>query len=442
VLALLQDIYRAAVLGADPAAATEAAMQTLPLEPHRRVFLIAIGKAAHGMASASVKALRERGIEPAGGVVVGAHGEQAPHILMTAVTGEHPMPGPNSFRAADRIGELVNMLDADDQIVVLLSGGGSALVGAPVPGCEGGDLIRLNEILLGSGADVTVMNAVRKRYSRWAGGRLALALSPCRVQVLIVSDVPNDDPTFVASGPCAADPLYGRDLRQLLEEHDLLRQLPPRCLAYLEKVERGEEPETPKPGEECFGTVTTKVILGNPHALRAAAAQATSLGVMPCAISRDPLVGDAAMTARDLVDALVRFREDGLLGVRDPGKWAGVLWGGETTVRLDVDSGGSGGRCQELALAAAKALKDAGGFARGIAILAAGTDGRDGPTDAAGAIVDATTWDRIVAAGRDPAADLAGHNAFHALDSVGALLRTGHSGTNVRDVVVGIVTRG
>jgi len=436
---LLEDIYRAAVLGADPAAATEQAIAALPLERGRRVFLIAIGKAAHVMASAAVKALGERGLTPAGGVVVGAHGEAAPHVMLTAVTGEHPLPGPNSFRAADRLGELIGRLDADDQVVVLLSGGGSALVGAPVPGVEGGDLIALNEMLLGSGADITVMNSVRKRFSRWAGGRLAEALAPCAVHVLMVSDVPNDDPTFIASGPCAPDVLTARDVRQMLEEHDLLRRLPARCVAYLERVERGEAPETPKPGAPGFGRVTSKVILGNPHALRAGAARATELGVMPVAISREPLLGDAVETARRLVDELVHFREGGLLGVRDPGKYACMLWGGETTVRLVDETYGAGGRCQHLALAAARALKELGGLGRGIAILAAGTDGRDGPTDAAGAVVDAATWDAIRAAGRDPAAHLAGRDAFPALDAAGALLRTGHSGTNVRDVVVGMV---
>jgi glycerate 2-kinase len=436
---LLEDIYRAAVLGADPAAATEAAIAALPLSGERRIFLIAIGKAAHIMASASVKALGERGLTLAGGVVVGAHGEAPPHIMLTAVTGEHPLPGPNSFRAADTLGQLLERLDADDQVLVLLSGGGSALVGAPVSGVEGGDLIALNEMLLGSGADITVMNSVRKRFSRWAGGRLAEALAPCRVHVLMVSDVPNDDPTFVASGPCAPDVLMARDVRQMLEEHELLRRLPARCLAYLEAVEAGREPETPKPGDACFAHVTSKVILGNPHALRAGASRATELGVMPVAISREPLLGDAEATARRLVDELMHFREGGLLGVRDPGKYACILWGGETTVRLGEDAHGAGGRCQQLALAAARELKALGGLGRGIALLAAGTDGRDGPTDAAGAVVDSGTWDAIAAAGRDPAAHLAGRDAFPALDAAGALLRTGHSGTNVRDVVVGIV---
>lgn len=436
---LLEDIYRAAVLGADPAAATEAAIAALPLDGGRRLFLIAIGKAAHSMASAAVKALGERGLALAGGVVVGAHGEEPPHLMLTTVTGEHPLPGPNSFRAADKLGQLVLRLDADDQVLVLLSGGGSALVGAPVPGVEGGDLIALNELLLGSGADVTVMNSVRKRFSRWAGGRLAQALHPCRVHVLMVSDVPNDDPTFIASGPCAPDVLMARDVRQMLEENELMHRMPARCLAYLERAERGEEPETPKPGDPCFATVTSKVILGNPHALRAAAARATELGVMPVAISREPLVGDAETTARRLVDELVHFREGGLLGVRDPGKFACILWGGETTVRLGDDPYGAGGRCQQLALAAAKALKEAGGMGRGISLLAAGTDGRDGPTDAAGAVVDAGSWDAITAAGRNPGTDLTGRDAFPSLDSIGALVRTGHSGTNVRDVVIGIV---
>jgi hydroxypyruvate reductase len=441
VHAKLRDLYRAAVLGADPAAATEEAVAALPLDGAKRLQLIAIGKAAHAMAAAAVKALAARGMAPSGGVVVGAHGEASPHVELSTVTGEHPVPGPNSFRAADRIAELIASLRPDDEVLVLLSGGGTALVGAPVSGCEGGDLIALNELLLGAGADITVMNAVRKRFSRWAGGRLAQALAPRRTHVLIVSDVPNDDPTFVASGPCAPDPLIARDVRQLLEEHDLMRRLPARCAAWLARAETGDEPETPKPGDACFARVTSRVILGNPHALRAAAARATTLGVMPVAIAREPLVGEARAVAPYLVQELLRFREDGLQGVRDPGKWAAIVWGGETTVTLpEGEAVGAGGRCQELALAVARELRDAGGAATGVAVLAAGTDGRDGPTDAAGAIVDCRTWDRIAATGRDPAADLARHDAFHALDAVDALVRTGLSGTNVRDVVIGLVT--
>ena len=177
----------------------------------------------------------------------------------------------------------------------------------------------------------------------------------------------------------------------------------------------------------------------------AAAAQARSLGVGPIKIVPEPLFDDATFTAQRLIDELVRFREAGLPDAAGEQKadaqFACMLWGGETTVRLGAGEPEPGGRCQELALAAADALRSEGERGEGITLLAAGTDGRDGNTDAAGAIVDATTWDAVHDAGRDPANDLAEHRSHPALDVAGALLRTGLSGTNVGDVVVGVVER-
>jgi hydroxypyruvate reductase len=187
------------------------------------------------------------------------------------------------------------------------------------------------------------------------------------------------------------------------------------------------------------------VILGNRDALEAAAATARSLGAAPVRVVGEPLLDDATFTAQRLVDELVRFREAGLLdaaSAENPdARFACMLWGGETTVRLGAGEPAPGGRCQELALAAADALQAEGDRGIGLTLLAAGTDGRDGNTDAAGAVVDATTWAAIVSDGRDPADDLAGHRSHDALDAAGALLRTGLSGTNVGDVVVGVVER-
>ena len=175
------------------------------------------------------------------------------------------------------------------------------------------------------------------------------------------------------------------------------------------------------------------------------AAAARSFGAAPVRVVVEPLLDDATFTAQRLVDELVRFREAGLLdaaSAENPdARFACMLWGGETTVRLGAGEPAPGGRCQELALAASDALQAEGDRGMGLTLLAAGTDGRDGNTDAAGAVVDATTWGAIVSAGRDPAGDLAEHRSHEALDAVRALLRTGLSGTNVGDVVVGVVER-
>ena len=436
---LLTEIYRAAVRGADPGVAVSEALAAEPLTPGRPLWLFAIGKAAHTMATAAVDSLARQGITIAGGVVVGAHAERSPHADIETATGEHPLPGMQSLKAAERIGTLVTRVQPSDDVLVLLSGGGSSLAGAPIDGVSSDDLLALNVMLLNSGADIMVMNAVRKRFSRWAAGRLARALAPARVRCLIVSDVHGDDPTFIASGPCSADPLYAADVRSLLDEQELTDRLPANVRTVLDRMIAGEPPETPKPGDAVFANVTQNVILGNAHALQAAAARATSLGVRPVFISRESILDSAARTGVMLAQELIRFADSGLPRANDPAPYACMLWGGETTVVLGEGHHGQGGRCQELALAAARELHAAGANAHGVSLLAAGTDGRDGPTDAAGAIVDGTTWAALQRAGRDPERDLALHDAFPAFESIGALVRTGHSGTNVRDVVVGLV---
>ncbi len=436
---LLTEIYRAAVRGADPGVAVREALVASPHAPERRLWLLAIGKAAHTMATAAIATLADQQITIAGGVVVGAHAERSPHADVETATGEHPLPGMQSLKAAERIGSIVARVQPGDDVLVLLSGGGSSLAAAPVDGVTGDDLLALNVMLLNSGADIMVMNGVRKRFSRWAAGRLARALAPASVRCLVVSDVHGDDPTFVASGPCSPDPLYAADVQALLEENDLAARLPANVRRALDAMIADARSETPKPGDVAFAHVTQKVILGNAHALQAAAARATELGVRPVYISREPILDSAARTGAKLVADLLQFADSGLRRANDPAPYACMLWGGETTVVLEDGAHGTGGRCQELALAAAQAMHRMGPDAHGIVLLAAGTDGRDGPTDAAGAIVDGGTWAAILRAGRDPARDLAMHDAFPAFDAIGALVRTGHSGTNVRDVVVGLV---
>ena len=174
---LLMEIYRAAVRGADPGVAVREALAASPFSPDRRLWLLAIGKAANTMATAAVAALAEQGITIAGGVVVGAHAEVAPHAELEMATGEHPLPGMQSLKAAERIGTIVTRVRPEDDVLVLLSGGGTSLAGAPIDGVSSDDLLALNVMLLGSGADIMVMNGVRKRFSRWAAGRLARAPS-------------------------------------------------------------------------------------------------------------------------------------------------------------------------------------------------------------------------------------------------------------------------
>jgi hydroxypyruvate reductase len=313
---------------------------------------------------------------------------------------------------------------------VLLSGGTTSLIGAPEPGITAAELTSIYSLLLGSGLDIAQMNRIRKRFSRWGGGKLARALAPARVRVYIVSDVIGDDLASIGSGPCVPDPATASDIRQLLEGTGLWGRIPEAARALVLATEAGQRAETPKPDDEVFRNVSLELIASNRLALEAAAARARALGLAAW-VADTEIAGESTSAGFMIAAALMEQCRRGRQGERP----SCLIWGGETTVSLGDHPTGLGGRCQELALAAAHALN---GAPDGLALLAAGTDGRDGPTDAAGAIVDGRTWGAIVRAGRSPDHDLAAHNAYHALDAAGALLRPGLTGTNVMDVVIGV----
>ena len=435
-------IHAAAVQGVDPRSATRGAVSARLTSP-APYWIIALGKAAAAMADAAVEILREHSGEVAGGIIVAPESTPTPHPRLIVAAGDHPVPSIDSRHASDLVAQAVEQIGGSGTVFVLLSGGATSLVAAPVPGVSERDLSWMFDALLTSGADITVMNAIRKRFTRWGAGRLAHALAPARVHCLIVSDVVGDDIPSIASGPCAPDPRSSADVLALIER-DGLEPFVPRALRELLRVPTVDS-EPPATNDPAFDRVECTVVLGNRDALEAAANAARSLGAAPVRVVGEPLLDDATFTAQRLVDELVRFREAGVLDpatAENPNaRFACMVWGGETTVRLGAGEPTPGGRCQELALAAADALQSEGDRGLGLTLLAAGTDGRDGNTDAAGAIVDATTWDALIAEGRDPADDLAEHRSHEALDTVGALLRTGLSGTNVGDVVVGVVER-
>jgi hydroxypyruvate reductase len=313
---------------------------------------------------------------------------------------------------------------------VLLSGGTTSLIGAPEPGITAAELASIYSLLLGSGLDITQMNQIRKRFSRWGAGKLARALAPARVRVYIVSDVIGDDLGSIGSGPCAPDPTTATEIRQLLEGAGLWRRIPESARALVLATEAGERAETPKPQDAVFRNVSPEVIASNRLAVEAAAARARELG-LAARVADTQMAGEARSAGSRIVAALLEQCR-----LEAPARRPScVIWGGETTVTLGDGPTGLGGRCQELALAAAGALE---GVGDGVTLLAAGTDGRDGPTDAAGAIVDGRTWRAITRAGRNPERDLAAHDAYHSLNAAGALLRPGLTGTNVMDVVIGV----
>ena len=426
--ALLAELYAAATAAVNPGPALARRLAALP-PGGASPWIIALGKAAYPMAQAAVEVLAARGAEPAGGLIVPPASSASPHPRLRVVPGDHPEPGPGSLAAADALGEVAAHASRGAEVWVLLSGGTTSLLGAPVGGITPAELTELYALLLGSGLDITAMNRIRKRFSRWGGGRLALALAPALVRVYVVSDVIGDDLASIGSGPCVPDPSTAREVRDLLERSRLWERIPESARRQVREASAGIKAETPKPGHPAFARVTLELIASNGLALEAAAKRAAELGLVPV-VENPPLAGEASTAGTSVAATLLQDYAAGNILQRRC-----RIWGGETTVTLGEIAPGLGGRCQELALSAARVLA---GAPRGVSLLAAGTDGRDGPTDAAGAIVDGNTWTAIAAAGRDPARDLEAHDSYRALDAAGALLRPGLTGTNVMDVVIGV----
>ncbi|HET6837709.1 MAG TPA: DUF4147 domain-containing protein [Gemmatimonadales bacterium] len=431
-------MYSAAIQAVAPGPALALRLQGVELPTDRRVWILALGKAAGPMAAAAVAALRDRGISPAGGVVVGPAPGDSLTPRLSYVQGDHPEPGPGSQAAAEALARIADQVDGTDEVWVLLSGGTTSLIGAPEPGLKPAEFASIYSLLLGSGLDITAMNRIRKRFSRWGGGKLARALAPATVRVFVVSDVIGDDLASIGSGPCVPDRSTAAEVHALLEASGLWHRLPEQARHFVLSAESGRTAETPKPGDRIFARVTHQLIASNRLALDAAARRARELGIT--AVVQDALLsGEASRVGAEIAGALLHNCARHFVPQLNSSAGSCWIWGGETTVSLGEGTPGQGGRCQELALAAAKLLAEA---PEGAALLAAGTDGRDGPTDAAGAVVDSRTWRGIIQAGRDPSLDLETHNAYVALDAAGALLRPGLTGTNVMDVVIGLCPPG
>lgn len=425
----VRDLFAASLIAADPTAFTARAVRLrIPADRSaaRPTWIVALGKAAMTMARAAVHELGERNTPIAGGIIVTPTVSDVPHKALVSVAGDHPLPGLQSFAAADALSDLCGRVTGDDRVFVLLSGGASSLVGAPVDGVAEGDLVALCNTLMRSGLDIGRVNAIRKRFLRWGAGRLATQLAPARLELIVLSDVIGDNLANIASGPCVPDSSTAVDVRRLLDETSLVEQVPPRMMRYLDEVMHGARPETPKFDAPAFLFAGVPAVQGNSGVLDAGALRARVLGFDPVVIVNEPLHGEAAQTGGRIAAAAMALPRGSV-----------AFWGGETTVTMGTVAS-LGGRCQEMMLAAAIALNDAGSDASGVTILAAGTDGRDGPTDAAGAIIDAGTAARMMEAGMDPRSALHRHDSYEALHLAGGLLKTGLTGTNVGDVVIAV----
>lgn len=344
--------------------------------PRTAPHLLAIGKAAVGMAAAAVEWLAAAGLHPAGGLVVPAEAAPAPHPSLTVVPGDHPVPRTRSRAAADAIAGFVATLPAHAEVLAFLSGGASSLIATPREGPGAADLELAFTRLHAAGLPIADMNAERRTLTRWSDGRLAKALRHHRVRAWVISDVVGNDLATIGSGP-----LVGADVPHV-------------------------------------------IVADGPAAADAVAAAARAEGVRtvmhPAAV-----VGDATNVAAVLAEWLMAER-------RRPGRSGALhIFHGEVTVQLP-DNPGTGGRAQHLALALAQRIAGV----PDLVVLVAGTDGRDGNTDAAGAVISGDTLTRLREAGVDPAASLARADAGTALAAVGATLTTGATGTNVADLML------
>ena len=438
----LLQFYEGAVAAAAPGPATARAVEELNIDRSRRIWIFAIGKAARPMAAAAVTSALRSLHSIVGGVIVGPDDAPSPYPTIQSLRGDHPVPGRNSFEAAARIADVASGRRGTDVALVLLSGGATSLVGAPVRGIPEADFVALHELLLGSGLEIAAMNVVRKRFSRWAAGRLALALAPAATHCLAVSDVQGDEPSVIGSGPCVPDSTGVQEVTEILQRANLLSRAPQSVREYLAAVARRTIPETPARGHPAFAHVAVRIIGNNAVARDGAAAAARAQG-LEAQVVPNWLSGEAARLGESIARDLITRRAHGEAG-------ACVVWGGEPTVTLTGTAAttAGGGRCQELALAAARALAEPSATTatahpsdRAPSLLAAGTDGRDGATDAAGAIVDGATWAAIADAGVNPAHALAEHRSYAALRAASALIPRRDTGTNVNDLVIGTIAR-
>lgn len=405
----LNRIFMAAVASADPAKVLQ---HHLPYPPKGRCVVVGAGKASAAMAAALDKAWADVNLS---GIVVTRYGHAVPAGRIEIIEASHPVPDDMSAEAARRILAAVEGLTADDMVIALISGGGSALMVAPAEGMTLADKMAVNRALLASGATISEMNAVRKHLSRIKGGRLALAAKPARVVSLLISDVPGDDPSEIASGPTVADPSDINNVREIVSRYAL--DLPENVRKVLEKGE-----ETPKTGdiEEDIRLIATPSL-----ALQAAADEAVRLGLTPLILG-DSLEGESKDVGAVMAGIALSASRKGL-PVKGP---AVLLSGGETTVTIGKGLAGKGGRNTEFLLSLALTLKGA----YGIWAIAGDSDGIDGVEDAAGALVTPDTLARMRNAGADPRQSLVGHDSYTAFKAVGDLVVTGPTLTNVNDI--------
>jgi hydroxypyruvate reductase len=429
-------IFRAALAASDPAAAVRRHVRVIgetlvaggrqySLRGFERVWVVGAGKAAAAMAAALEGLLGKR---IAGGLVNVKHGHMARLRRIELNECGHPLPDAAGVRGARRIAEIAEGAGRRDLILCVISGGASALLPLPVPPIRLEEKQAVTAMLLASGATIQEINAVRKHLSAIKGGQLARMAWPATVVSLLLSDVVGDRLDTIGSGPTAADQSTFADAQAVIEKYGLGARLPAAVRERILSGLRGEVEETPKAGDAALRRARNVIVGSNRLAVDAAEAKARQLGFEPLVLSTT-MVGETREVAR-VHAAIAREVVASGRPVKRP---ACLISGGETTVT--IRGGGLGGRNQEFALAAALELDGCAG----VVVLSGGTDGTDGPTDAAGAIVDGGTVARAAELGLDAARFLEDNDSYHFFEAAGGLLITGPTRTNVMDVRVVLV---
>jgi glycerate 2-kinase len=406
---LLRDMFDAAVAAASPSLCVP---KHLPQPPKGRTVVVGAGKAAAAMAAA----VEENWSGPIDGLVVTRYGHGVPCRSIEVIEAAHPVPDAAGRDAARRILDAVGGLAPDNLVLCLLSGGGSSLLALPAPGITLADKQAINRALLRSGAQIGEMNTVRKHLSAIKGGRLAIAAAPAPVLSLMISDVPGDDPSVIASGPTVPDATTCADALAILRKHAI--EISESVLQHLQ----GSDAETPKPGDVRFANVINLIISSPQDALEAAAQVARDAGFRPLILGNaiEGEARDVGLVHAGIAKQVARFGQP----AEPP---CALISGGETTVT--VRGNGRGGRNAEFLLSLAVAL-DGGS---GIAAIAADTDGIDGSEDNAGAMMFPDTLDRAARSGLDPKARLANNDAYPVFAQLDDLVVTGPTRTNVND---------
>ena len=428
----LLDIFSAALREVDPHRAVARhcpeVLKRYGGGSYRGIHVFAFGKAAIGMSRAALECLGEHVVK---GIAITKRDKTATYrsdSRMEIYEAGHPLPDQAGVDATKRIMELAKGMDEHDYVLCLISGGASALLVAPYDGITLHDKQRTTDLMLKAGADIGELNTVRKHISSVKGGRLARMIHPGAVHSLILSDVIGDRLDVIGSGPTSPDGTSYADSLEVLSRLGLVREIPEPVHFLLAEGASAGLPETPKPGDPLFEKVRNQIVASNSQAISAAVIRAEELGFRTHVIATD-IHGEAREAGTWLAGEVRKARADAQKEQRP----LCLISGGETTVT--VRGRGVGGRNLELALAFA--LEIAG--EQGVTLLSAGTDGGDGPTDAAGAIVDGTTMARARGAGLDPEAYLNNNDSYTFFDRVGSLIKTGPTGTNVMDLQIAIL---